>query len=112
MTVKDQVGRPRYVAFRLEGGPLSRGALSGALPPSAKLTRFDGTHGIVRTLHRELDGLKARLAAVEKIGGRDVRVHALATSGTIRKAAEALPRESPAARRERKREDAPRKGAP
>lgn len=102
MTVKDDVGRTRYVAFRLEGGSLSRPALSGVLPPAAKLTRFDGTHGIVRTLHRDVAALRTHLAGVEKVGGKPVRVVTLATSGTIRKAAEALPSESPASRREPK----------
>jgi hypothetical protein len=106
MTVKDRVGRPRYVAFRLHGGPLPRPALSGILPPAAKLTRFDGTHGIVRTLHRDREAVQAFLDAVTKAGGRDVRVETLATSGTIRKAAEALPPEAPAAKGERRREKA------
>ena len=100
MTVKDRVGRTRYVAFRLDGGPLPRQALSGVLPPAAKLTRFDGTHGIVRTTHRERDAVQAFLVSLRRAGGKDVQVVTLATSGTMRKAAEALPAESGAARRE------------
>lgn len=99
MTVKDKVGRTRYLAFRVHGATLSRGALSGVLSPAAKLTRFDGTHGVVRTTHCERDALQAFLLGLRKAGGREVRVETLATSGTLRKAAEALPRDAPAARR-------------
>lgn len=112
MTVKDRVGRTRYLAFRLHGGPLPRQALAGILPPTAKLTRFDGTHGIVRTTHRERDAVQAFLGGVTKAGGRDARVETLATSGTIRKAAEALPPDSGAAKGEaRKKKEGARGGA-
>jgi hypothetical protein len=104
MSVKDRVGRPRYLAFRLHGGPLPRAALSGILPPAAKLTRFDGTHGIVRTLHRDREAVQAFLGSMTKAGSREVRVETLVTSGTLRKAAEALPPESGAAKGERRRE--------
>lgn len=110
MTVKDRVGRPRYVAFRIDGGPLHRQALSGILPPTAKLTRFDGVHGIVRTLHRDREAVQAFLDGLTKLGAREARVVTLATSGTMRKAAEALPEGSGAGRREQPREK--RKGAP
>lgn len=102
MTVRDRVGRTRYVAFRIvEGGPLHRQVLSGALPASAKLTRFDGTYGIVRTLHRDRDALVSVLNELRRLGSREVRIETLATSGTIRRAAEALPRDSEASRRTR-----------
>lgn len=106
VTVRDKVGRTRYVAFRLEGGPIARPALAGALPPYAKLTRFDGTWGLLRTTHRDRDALLAFLAEPRRLGGRDVTVTTLATSGTIRKAAEALPPASPASKRTPKREAA------
>ena len=99
MVVRAKTGRTRYVAFRLEGGPLSRAALAGALPASAKLTRFDGTHGILRTTHRDRDALLAVLKAPLAVGGHEVRVETLATSGTLRKAATALPVDAPAAKR-------------
>lgn len=109
VTVKDRVGRVRYVAFRVDGGPLRRDAMSGALPPSAKLTRFDGTHGILRTGHTQRDELLSFLRGLSRIGGREVRVEPLTTSGTIRKAAEALPPGCEAARRVRPpRKDAKR----
>ncbi len=91
MTVKDEVGRTRYVAFRVEGGPLSRGPMSGLLPEGARLTRFDGEHGIARCIHTERDALVERLTGITRIGGRDIRIVTLATSGTIRKVAQALP---------------------
>lgn len=103
MTVKDKVGRTRYVAFRLvQGGPLTRSALAGALPPSAKLTRFDGTHGIVRTTHTDRDAVVAALQEIASVGGRAITMETLATSGTIRAAARALPPDAEAAQRTRK----------
>lgn len=99
MAVKDRVGRTRYVAFRIEGGPLSRAAVGGALPEGAKLTRFDGTHGIARTPHVGRDALVAHLRGLAAVGGRPVQVVPLVTSGTLRKAAEALPADAPARRR-------------
>jgi len=91
VTVKDRVGRTRYVAFRVDGGPLSRAALGAILPPSAKLTRFDGTHGVARCVHRDLDALRPVLNAAHRVGGKDVQLVSLVTSGTLRAAARALP---------------------
>lgn len=105
MTVRDKVGRTRYVAFRIEGGPLSRPALSGALPPMAKLTRFDGEFGILRTSHRDLAALREVLMSPRVIGAKDVRWVTLASSGTIRAAARALPASSEASRRTSARRD-------
>src|SRR5207237_218878 len=99
VTVKDRVGRTRYVAVRVEGGPLSRGALSALLPGEAKLTRFDGTFGVVRTTHRAVDALLAHLRGVTGAGGKPVLITTLATSGTLRAAAKRLPPDSPAAHR-------------
>lgn len=99
MTVRDKVGRTRYVAFRVEGGALARPALAGALPATARLTRFDGTYGILRTTHRDRDELLRVLKEPRRIGSKEVRIETLRTSGTIRAAARALPVESPASRR-------------
>jgi len=100
VTVKDRVGRVRYIAFRIaEGAPLQRSVLSGALPPAAKLTRFDGAFGILRTSHRDRDAVVAVLNDLRRLGSREVRVETLATSGTIRQAAKALPASSEASRR-------------
>jgi RNase P/RNase MRP subunit POP5 len=107
VTVRDKVGRTRYVAFRLEGGPVGRAALAAALPEWARLTRFDGTHGVVRCLHTQRDALVEALCALERVGGRDVRVRTLATSGTMRGVARAFP---PGVEvRERKRESGKRR---
>lgn len=105
MTVRDDVGRTRYVAFRLHGGPLARPALAGALPKEARLTRYDGTYGILRCLHRDRDALLPVLMGIRRIGEREVRVETLATSGTIRAAAQALPATSEASRRSPPRRD-------
>lgn len=100
MTVRDRVGRTRYVAFRIvEGGPLPRGALSGALPAFAKLTRFDGAYGVLRTNHRDRDELVRVLKSTLRVQAKDVRLETLTTSGTLRKAASALPAESSASKR-------------
>jgi RNase P/RNase MRP subunit POP5 len=103
MTVRDEVGRTRYVAFRVEAaGPVSRGAMQDALPQGAKLTRFDGKHGIARTLHTQAAALVAALAAVTKVGGQPVTIRTLVTSGTLRAAARRLPEGSPASQRGRR----------
>lgn len=101
VTVRDKVGRTRYVAFRLRGGSVRRDELGAALPPWARLTRFDGTHGLVRCLHTQRDELVAHLTGLRRVGARDVEVETLATSGTLRRAAEALPRNAPARARGR-----------
>ena len=105
MTVRDKVGRTRYLAFRLEGGPLSRPALSGALPATAKLTRFDGEFGILRTSHRDQAALREVLMSPRAVASKEVRLVTLATSGTIRGAARSLPPTSEASRRSPSRRD-------
>lgn len=104
VTVKDRVGRVRYVAFRVVGDAVSRAALGGALPQGAKLTRFDGVYGILRVGHRDRDVVVAVLKEARRVGDKEVRVETLATSGTIRQAATALPPSSPASRRTTKRD--------
>src|SRR5205823_772501 len=99
VTVKDRVGRTRYVVVRIDGGPLSRSGLGALLPPDAKLTRFDGTFGIVRTTHRAVDALLVHLRGVTSAGGKPVLITTLATSGTLRAAARRLPADSSAAAR-------------
>jgi RNase P/RNase MRP subunit POP5 len=100
VTVKDKVGRPRYIALQVtQGAPLSRPALSGALPPTARLTRFDGTYGIIKTGHRDRDAIVALLQGLRQLGPKEIQVETLVTSGTIRGAARALPPGSPVSRR-------------
>lgn len=105
VTVKAKVGRTRYVVFRVEwGGPVSRSAMGAAIP-DAKLTRFDGEHGIARTTHAKAADLVARLNALLDVGGRPVRVRTLRTSGTIKAASRAVPASSPVAKRGRRPSD-------
>lgn len=93
MTVRDKVGRPRYVAFALvEGAPIPRPAMQGALPEWARLTRFDGARGIARCPHTRRDDLVAHLLGLTRAGRGPVRIDTLLTSGTLRGAAEAFPR--------------------
>ena len=92
MVVKDRVGRTRYVVLQLTV-PLSRSAMEKHLPPGVRLTRFDGTFGIVRTTHRERDAL------LEHLRKAPVTITTLATSGTLRAAAARLPASSAAATR-------------
>lgn len=98
MTVKARVGRSRYVAFRVDPS-VPRHAMTEAMPPAARLTRFDGTFGIARTTHDQRDGVVAALNAVAAAGGRAVQVRTLAVSGTLKAAAAHLPERAPAARR-------------
>jgi len=98
VTVKDRVGRTRYVVVRVEGGPVSRSAF-GSILGDARLTRFDGTFGIVRTTHRAVAALVERLRGVTSAGGKPVTITTLSTSGTLRAAAKRLPADSPAASR-------------
>lgn len=105
MTVRDRVGRTRHVAFRVEGGPVSRAALGEVLPPAARLTRFDGVFGLVRCLHRDLESVLPVLNGPARVGGKDVHLVSLATSGTIRAAARALPPGSKASKRQSRKID-------
>ena len=105
MTVKGKVGRTRYLAFQVEGGPVSRGGLGAVLPVAAKLTRFDGAFGIVRCTHRDLEAVRGVLNAEHRVGSKDVRLSTVATSGTIRSAALALPQDSLASKRQPRKID-------
>lgn len=91
MTVKDRVGRPRYVAFRVAQST-SREKAARLLPEGAKLTRFDGTFGIVRVAHTEA----APLVQALNEGGH---ASTIATSGTLAGAARRLPPQAGAAKR-------------
>lgn len=94
--VKDRVGRNRYVAFRVEGGAaLSRDQVIEALreaahglPEDARpwLIRWRGGEGVVRCGHRHKETVLDLLRSLRRIGGREVRVETLGTSGTVRKA--------------------------
>lgn len=97
MTVRDKVGRNRYVAFRVEGGGVPRNAI--VLPEGAKLTRFDGEYGIAKCAHTKSDALIAALTSVTKLAGKPASVRTIVTSGTLKAAAARLPASSPASKR-------------
>ncbi|HUR62783.1 MAG TPA: hypothetical protein VM286_10550 [Candidatus Thermoplasmatota archaeon] len=95
---KVSMPRPRYIAFRIEGAPVSRRAFGNALRGRARhegwadgqgphLTRFAWPHGIVRVEHTEQE--KARLLlgritwAAEGEARCELRVATLAASGTL-----------------------------
>ncbi len=98
MTVKDRVGRRRYVAFRIETHStrfFSRDDVIRALNSAAgsrkygkapQLTVFDAPRGIgvVRVKHTDKERAIELLSSIKSIGGRDVRVVTLRTSGTIK----------------------------
>jgi RNase P/RNase MRP subunit POP5 len=60
------------------------------LPPSRRLTLYDGTTGIARCAHTELGGLVRALLSITTAGGAHVEVSTVATSGTIKKAKDHL----------------------
>ena len=94
--VKDRVGRYRYVAFRVQGGAgLSRAQVvqalqeaSQGLPEDARpwLIRWEEGAGVVRCGHRHKEAALDLLRSLGRVGGREVRVETLGTSGTVRKA--------------------------
>ncbi|HWG90688.1 MAG TPA: Rpp14/Pop5 family protein [Candidatus Thermoplasmatota archaeon] len=103
MVVKDRVGRPRYVAFRVEA-PVAptRGEMVAALRGLAaarygkdaadrmglRLILYDGREGAVRVLHTHRDAAVAILEGITWAGKREnpTRVTPLGTSGTLRAA--------------------------
>ncbi len=116
MTVKDRIGRKRYIAFRIEThstrffsrddviGALRRAAYSGKdriKPPH--LTVFDAPRsiGVVRVKHTDKERAIELLNSIRSIGGRDVKVVTLRTSGTIKSLRERY--HLPASRRRKER---------
>lgn len=90
------VGRARYVAFRVQAPrPLTRPGLIDAiraavqrLGPGAEkakpwLTRFDGRRGILRCEHMGKEAAIEVLRAVRDVDGLGVQVETVGTSGTI-----------------------------
>ena len=67
--------------------------------PGARLTRFDGAFGIVRTTHRAASELVDKLRSVTAAGPKPVTITTLVTSGTLRAAAKRLPSDAPASTR-------------
>jgi len=95
LTVRDKVGRTRYIGFVVESGQrVGREELSRALGDSARilggdfsyqLTAFEGGRGILRVPHRlKMDSILL-LCSIRTVG-RDrvpVRIRTVVTSGTI-----------------------------
>jgi RNase P/RNase MRP subunit POP5 len=95
LTVRDRVGRTRYIGFVVESNQrVGRDELSRALAESARmlggdfsyqLTAFEGGRGILRVPHRlKLDSI-LMLTSIRAVG-RDrapVRIRTVVTSGTI-----------------------------
>lgn len=79
MVVKEEAGRPRYVAFETPPDPPSRHAMNRKLGgPAWRLTVYTADVGIVRVPHTDADEVRRRL---EKLGARPIT-----TSGTIKAA--------------------------
>ena len=102
MTVKDRVGRNRYLGFLLESRDrVSREELGRALAEAARalggglsfqLTVYDGARGILRVPHRQKGEALQLLGFVREAGRehRPVRFRPVITSGTIRKVKQRL----------------------
>jgi len=95
MTVKDKVGRQRYVAFRVRSRqPLSRAEIGEAIrravapPEAARPTLIlwrDGL-GLVKCAHTAKEATIALLRSLDTAAGAPITVETLGTSGTIRRA--------------------------
>ncbi len=116
MTVKDKIGRRRYIAFRIETHStrfFSRDDVISALHRSVSgmqerirtphLTIFDAARGIgvVRVKHTEKEKAIELLNSVKSIGGREIKMVTLRTSGTIKTLRERY--HLPASKRKRKK---------
>ena len=99
MTVKDRVGRKRYIAFRIETTShrfFSRDDVIRALHSRNRemkeriktphLTVFEPKRGIgvVRVRHTDKEATIDLLNSITAIGGRTVKVITLRTSGTLK----------------------------
>ncbi len=96
MTVKDRVGRQRYIAFIIEAPrEFRRGevihAIHRALPRDIRnedvwLTVFEHNAGIVRCPHLLKDRVIEILNSIREVSGVGVTFRTIITSGTIKKA--------------------------
>ena len=115
MTVKDRIGRRRYIAFRIETPStrfFSRDDVINALHRRASgmkeriktphLTVFDAARGIgvVRVKHTDKDRAIDLLNSIKKVDGREIKMVTLRTSGTIKTLRERY--HLPASKRRRK----------
>ncbi|HEX2066750.1 MAG TPA: hypothetical protein VHI93_08060 [Candidatus Thermoplasmatota archaeon] len=96
---KVSMPRPRYIAFRLSGPPISRRAFANALRGRARhegwaegqgphLTRYGWPHGIVHVGHAEQAKARALLGritwVVEGDARVEVQVETVGASGTLK----------------------------
>jgi len=99
--------RYRYIAFRVDGSrPFRREEVLEALrttTPRLWLVDFAGTLGLVRTTHLEKDAAIHVLNDIGSVGGEQVRVTTVGTSGTIRAATRKYLDPGGSARRETKK---------
>jgi ribonuclease P/MRP protein subunit POP5 len=97
VTVKDKVGRRRYIAFRVETESRpSRDEMAEAIrraagPPEEgvegpRLVVWTPRGGLVRCAHTAKEQTIALLRGIDQVAGREARVETLGTSGTIRRA--------------------------
>lgn len=97
MTVKDRIGRRRYIAFRIETTShrfFSRDDVIRAINSRNREVRIKAPHltvfdakrgmGVVRVRHRDKEASIELLNSIVAIGGRNVKVVTLRTSGTIK----------------------------
>ncbi|MEE9223677.1 MAG: Rpp14/Pop5 family protein [Thermoplasmata archaeon] len=96
MVVKDRVGRSRYVAFEITSeGSVGTGDLIATFKKAAYkygdgeiirpwLIMFEKGKGIVRCSHTSKDECINLLQAINGVGGKEVKIRTLGTSGTVR----------------------------
>jgi ribonuclease P/MRP protein subunit POP5 len=96
VTVKDKVGRNRYIVFRVEAGrgvgraeveeALRSAGASVAPEDRPRLVLWRSGLGLARCRHTAKDPTIALLTGLTAIGGQAATVRTLGTSGTIRRA--------------------------
>jgi RNase P/RNase MRP subunit POP5 len=125
LTVKDKVGRIRWIGFLLDSSRrVNREELSRSLAEASRmtgtgaiqLTVFDGRRGIVRVSHRVHRPVISLLGAIKSVGGSTVGIRTVISSGMIGKVKDFMdiPKMKPEERRyiqkQRKRANSPSKG--
>jgi RNase P/RNase MRP subunit POP5 len=94
MTVKDKVGRKRYITFKLESPrELSRGELIYTFnkrPSKPYLIILEEKGGIVRCLHKKLDDTVKELNGIHKLKDVEVKIETIKVAGSIKKAKKIL----------------------
>lgn len=110
MTVKDKVGRIRWIGFLLDSSRrVNREELSRTLTEASRmagtgaiqLTVFDGRRGIVRVSHRVHRPAISLLCTIKNVGGSTVGIRTVISSGMIGKVKDfmGIPKMKPEERR-------------